>query len=226
MDGKNLWNAVDLVTRAGNEIDALETELSKRVTDALRVAGLKLGFKFDEGAPDSINSPGDWVTIAFMLQWGLIEKSRRTKYAGNLSVGVVLWSESGERDPCGKLPRVEIAYVAEDEISPDHYVAGTWLEPDGWGGYFTTTDGKVISSTNLKNVPNGLAWDQKTEWYLAVPLFALESTEHIDSLIIKPVMELLSGTAPEVALKNVDAIEFSIGQDGVLSSFLNPSACG
>lgn len=226
MEGKNLWNAVDLVVRAGNEIEALETELSNKMTESLRVSGGKLGFKFEEGSGDAIASQGDWVTIATLMQWGLKEKSKKTRYTGNLSIQVVLWSDSGDKDPCGKLPRVEVAYVgSEDDVSPSYSEPGTWFEPDGWGDYFVSCDGKCISTSTGENISIGSAWNQNRNWYFAVPLFGLESTEHIDSLIIKPVMELLSGTAPEIALKNVTAIEFSIGKDGVLSAAQQIPVC-
>lgn len=219
IEGNNLWNAVDLVARAGKEVDSLETELSIKLNERLKSLGGELGFNADAGDDDVLDSSGDWVRIASMLQWGLKEKRKKTKYKGHLSVMVVLWSEDGERDPCGKIPRVEVAYVtSEEDLSPNYFDAGTWFSPDGWDNPCVSTDGKCVIEPKSENSRNGSRWDQKIDWYFAIPLFKLESNDHIDRLIIDPIMKLLSGTAPEDALKNVPAIKFTIGKGDELLS--------
>lgn len=220
VEGNNLWNAVDLVARAGREIDSLVSELSIKMTEQFNKIGSDLNFNFEEGDPD-VETVGDWIQISKIYQWGLKPKGRGKIVCGNLSVQVVLWTEEAGSDPCGKVPRVEVGYLGyskDDKIHANSCGAGTWFTQDWWKEVFPKADEKYTNWPKSVKPCKGVSWNENASWVFAIPLFSVNSNDDIDRLIIEPAMKLLGGATPEIAFKGVTTIGFSIGQEGVLLS--------
>lgn len=219
IEGKNLWNAVDLVVRAGSEIEALVAELSKKMTGRLSKDGVDLGFICEVGQDEVLNATGDFVTVSLLSQWGLKPKGKgKRSFVGNLSATIVIWSEDSFQDPCGCIPRVEVAYMgSSEESTPDEMGAGTWLNnDDDWSEWGVSNDKKCLVPLKALSPNNGAKWNEKSDWIFVVPLFSLSSNEDIERLLIEPTIKLLRGEAPEDALSLVPAIEFGFSKEGLL----------
>lgn len=220
-EGKNLWDAVNLTVQAATEVDALETELSKGIGDELKSVGVKLGFNSDPGSPEVDDVAADWVRVATLLQWGLKHKGKKTNYTGNIYVQVVLWDEDDENSPCGQIPRIEVGYCgydSEEKIDADYWGAGASFTRETWEEFFPKTKGKYACWPKSVKPCKGVRWDDGANWVFAVPLFSVNSSNDIDSLIIQPAMKLLSGESPEEAFNDVQVIIYAIGKDGHLLS--------
>lgn len=219
IEGKNLWAAVDLVVRAGNEIDAMETELYKRMTEQLKSEENKLGFKSETGDSDPKNAGADWICVESLSQWGLKKKGNRTTI-GNIYVEIVLWTDEGESASCAQIPRVEVGYIgyAKGKIFATYCEAGTSFTQESWERLFPKSAQKYSCWPKSVSPCKGVKWDEDANWVFAVPLFSINCNDDIDRLIIEPAMKLLSGSDPEDALSNVPAIVYAIGKEGELLS--------
>ncbi len=219
-EGQNLWNAVELVIRAGKEISAMKAELSEKMNKRLESAGSKLNLISVPGNDSEVHSQDKWVCIDWLSQWGLKPKGKGQKVCGNLSMQIVLWTEDDDSATCGKIPRVEVGYYgySEEKIDANYCEAGTFLTQEVWKEMFPKTDSSYACWPKLVKPCEGVSWNEKANWAFAIPLFSVNNNEDIDHLIINPTMKLLSGSTPEVALKDVPTIGFSIGKEGVLFS--------
>ena len=220
-EGKNLWDAVNLTVQAATEVDALETELSKRMDEQLKSVGVEFGFNFASGEPKQNDVAADWVRVASLLQWGLKQKGAKTKYLGNIYVQVLLWDEDDKNSPCGQIPRIEVGYYGYSEEKIDANcmeAAGTSFTQEEWEDFFPKAKGKYASWPKSVKPCKGVRWDDGANWVFAVPLFSVNSGSDIDRLIIQPAMKLLSGESPEEAFNDVPIIIYAIGKDGHLLS--------
>lgn len=219
-EGKNLWNAVDLVARAGKEISALVAELNDKMADQLKITGGALNFISVAGDDDEDESEDGWVCTAWLTQWGLKPKGKGQKVRGNLYVQIILWTEDEESVNCEKIPRIEVGYIgcAEDKIVASYSEAGSSFTQEFWKNMFPKADKSSPCWPKSVKTDKGVRWDEEANWVFSIPLFSVNSNDDIDRIIIEPAMKLLSGSTPEIAFKDVVTIGFAIGKEGELLS--------
>ena len=188
--GEHLWNALDLTATAWRETNAMLTELSALLQMQLP---RELPLKLQNGRARNAMYLGGYVYVAQLEQWGLLPKPRRQPI-GWLYANAALGSRDGAGLVLGKMPSLTVGY---------RFGEGEWGETRRADDPTSWEEPLAVAAGGRLIVGRGKPW-QYTEadafWHFCVPLFVLNEVKDLRTLVVTPVLSLLKGETPDVAL--------------------------
>lgn len=185
--GHVLWHAVEVVNRAGHEINALLSLTTKGILDT-ELANVRYQHE-DESYGAILES--EWVYFTKTRNISLTP-SYKQEPKGVLGLEVVIGSPNDYQPLIASVPALNVLFDSD----PYGY-QGTWeygpnmITNDDWSGYSLAGDNTLIF-LNSEEYPGVDSWSNIREFYFSVPLTSLNRPEDIDQLVLEPVQHIFA----------------------------------
>ncbi len=204
MNGKKLMNAAEIITKAGEQIEALNEILQDKLIDALADEKQKIRAKFL--TDDVVHSAGNWMIKSYFYDIALFKGKSKKPYT-HLAIQIVLYDEE-EVQIQGWEPSIYIMYCpGEDEFDLESFCFrfSNLLDEE------CHLDGERL-----------WRWAEESEeddsWMFSVPLVKMNCEEDLVQQIVGPVKKLIAGNTPHDTFPSDSvAFRFAVGNDGKLS---------
>ncbi|MBU4491205.1 MAG: hypothetical protein KKD69_01950 [Euryarchaeota archaeon] len=204
MNGKKLMNAAEIISKAGEQIEALVEILNEKLIDALTDEKQKIRAK--ECTDEGVNSAGDWMFKSYFWDIALLRGKSKKPYA-HVAIQIVLYDEE-EVQIQGWEPSIYIMYATgEGEFE---------LES------FCFRFSKLLDAECHLDGDRLWRWEEEAEeddsWMFSIPLVKMNCEEDLVQQIVEPVKKLIAGNTPHDAFPSDSvAFRFAVGNDDKLS---------
>jgi hypothetical protein len=198
MNGKKLMNAAEIISKAGEQIEALVEILNEKLIDALTDEKQKI--RAEAWTDDGVNSAGNWMIKSYFWDIALLKGKSKKPYA-HVAIQIVLYDED-EVQIQGWEPAIYIMYVpGEAEFDLESFCF--WLS-------------KLLDEGC--HMDGDLLWrweefEEDDSWMFSVPLVKMNCEEDLVQQIVEPVKKLITGGAPSHAFSS-DSVAFHFTHEG------------
>lgn len=201
---QNIINSVKVLTSLGAELETLKREIETQLTE---IAGdIRFDAWDEKDCSEIYNSAGEgWVLDGW--HWTFPARRRavtrgRGQRVGSLSIAVDLGRSGWVADALG-FPVLMVAWAHQD---------------DEWASFFGAEAFSLRQEDSVTLLDEALAvWSEEApdgnlidlSWVYIMPLLSIGDRAKVKSMIVDPVIRLVSGAAPSESLQGVDAVRFS-----------------
>lgn len=186
MKGETLFNAAAVMTRAGEEIDAMFDKLSVLLEKELTAVEDLREIKFS----DEKDGPGDWAVTGHLKNYGIYRKGRgQGKPSAYLGIQIKLADEK-ESEIVGPQSLLYVMFSADESWELDEFLLSTALSEEyelkGGCVWELWEDGEEP----LEDGP----WYKHPYRVFVMPLVALNTPEDLKALIVEPTKQMMQNT--------------------------------
>jgi len=188
--GNILWQAAEVVNRAGHEINALLDLSVQKLTNKINDGKLINVRDYEEGDLDDANASSGWIYINEVRNIKLYPP--KVHYPrGVLGLEVVIGNYEEYITITENIPTLNVLFDSSPDGDPGSWEGGInmYRSSTEWTEYFLCGDSRlIIYNEEYCGVEH---WNPNIkEWYFSVPLTSINSPEDIDNTIIKPIQYL------------------------------------
>jgi hypothetical protein len=201
MKGETLFNATQIVHRAGDEIDAMCEKLFALFEEALeshrdisRVEDL-----------DEERDENEWILVGYLAQYAIYRRRGRRPSA-YLAVQIKL-ADDREGSLVGKKPLLYVLFSGKKEWEYDKFLLANAVK-DGWKLHGSKLWEWYTDQENLADRP----W-YDAQWAFVLPLVSMNTEDDLRKEIVSPVIALIDGKSPEKAFAEAKKV-LSFVQNG------------
>ena len=207
MEGVKLLNAAKIITKAGEQIEALVEILEEKLIDAL--IDKKQKIRAEHRDSGGVDSAGGWMLQKYFWDIALLKGRNKKPYA-HIAIQVVLYDE-GEVQIQGWEPSIYLMYVpGEENFELKSFCF--WLS-------------KLLGNECRLDGDRLWRWTEIEEddsWMFSMPLVKMNCEEDLVRQIVKPVKQLIDGKTPSAAFPpDSVANRFSMGNENILSILID-----
>lgn len=196
--GQVLWQSVEVVNRAGHEIDALLSLATKKILDT-ELTDVKFQ---EESDADCANLDSDWVCFTDTRNINLTP-SYKQEHKGVLGLEVVIGTPNDYQLLLEPVPVLNVLFDSDSGGDQGIWEYGpNMVTDDDWSGYSLAGDNALIF-LNSDEYPGVNSWSNIKEFYFSVPLTSFNRPEDIDHLVLEPIQYVFAN------LQNLYSFELS-----------------
>ena len=184
MKGEALFNAAAVMTRAGEEIDAMFDKLSVLLEKELTGVEDLREIKFS-GEEDG---PGDWAVTGHLKNYGIYRKGQKNPSA-YIGIQVRLCDES-EAEIVGPQSLLYVMFSSDTVWKLDEFLLSDALSDE-----YELKGGCVWESQEEDEEPSEDApWYNQPYRVFVMPLVALNTPEDLKALVVEPIRQMMQNT--------------------------------
>lgn len=183
MNGKNLYNAAAVMSKAGEEIEAMLEALFDLIDKQLR--RLDMIQKVEQKGDDLFDDSNNWVFPDLLRNFG-IYKNRAKRPSAYLALQVKLCDKE-EGEIVGPQPLLYVLFCSEDNWGLDEFLLHKAVK-DGF-----RLEGGCLWRRYDDNEVQGISrlWWKDEEMAYVLPLISLNTQEDLRALIVDPICTLI-----------------------------------
>jgi hypothetical protein len=191
MSGENLFNAANIMKRAGDEINAMLEKLFTILSKELKTVK---DIREIEETSDQDDEFNDWCTTGYIVNYGIYRKARKNPSAW-LGIQIKL-CDMMEREIVGPQPLLYILFSVDEEWELDKFLVNNALAER-----FILEDECLWRRYKEDEDPSTDRPWHEADCAFVIPLVDINTPEDLHSLIVEPIRQLMNSNLEP---KNLD----------------------